>query len=257
MDAEAPRGRSRAALAALLGLLVAATLAFVALGTWQVQRLAWKEALIARVDARIHAVPVPAPGPAQWPALARDGVEYRRVQAEGRFDPQRRVTVAATTDLGAGYWVLTPLQQRDGSWVLVNRGFVPPEQRNAIAPPAGDVQVIGLLRWSEPGGGFLRDNVPAQGRWYSRDVQAIAATLGLQGPVAPYFIDAQPADGATAGWPRPGLTVVQFPNNHLGYALTWFAMAAGGVAAIALLLRDARRRGTANATSLEPDRPSP
>lgn len=256
MGDDAPCARSRAALAALLGLLVAAALAFAALGAWQVERLAWKEALIARTDARVHAAPVPAPGPPEWSGLTRENAEYRRIEVQGRFDPATQVLVAATTDLGAGYWVLAPLRTAGGTSLLVNRGFVPPEQRRAIAVPAGEVQVVGLLRLSEPRGGFLRSNVPAEGRWYSRDVQAIAATLGLRGPVAPYFIDAQPADGATGGWPRPGLTVVQFPNSHLSYALTWFALAAGSIGAAGFLLRDDRRRRTVHHPSLEPDRHS-
>ena len=242
MHAAAPHARSRAAFAALLALLLAAALGFAALGTWQVRRLAWKEALIARVDARIRATPAPIPGRAEWPTLTRDAAEYRRVLVQGRFDPQRQVTVTASTELGAGYWVLTPMHLDDGTVLLVNRGFVPPDQRAEAAPPAaGEVQVVGLLRWTEPAGGFLRHNDPAQGRWYSRDVQAIAAALGLPRPVAPFFVDAQAVQGEGGGWPRPGLTVVRFPNNHLGYALTWFAMAAACVAMAVYVLRDDRR----------------
>lgn len=251
-DAAPPRASAK--LVALVALLVVATVAFVGLGAWQVERLQWKRALIARVDARVHAASVAAPGPSEWGGLTREGAEYRRVQATGRFDAARQAFVAATTELGAGYWVLSPLQRGDGSWLLVNRGFVPPEQRNAVQPPAGEVPVIGLLRFTEPGGGFLRSNVPAEGRWYSRDVQAIAATLALQGPVAPYFVDAQSVAGVTGGWPRPGLTVVRFPNSHLSYALTWFAMAAGSLGAAVFLLRDARRRRT-TPLPLDPDRP--
>ncbi|WP_427911408.1 SURF1 family protein [Ramlibacter sp. MMS24-I3-19] len=250
-----PRSGPGAKLVALLALLVVAALGFAALGVWQVERLAWKRALIARVDARVHAAPVAAPGPTEWTGLTRDNAEYRRVEVRGRFDASRQVLVTAVTDLGGGYWVLAPLRTREGISLLVNRGFVPPEQRKTVPPPAaGDVQVVGLLRLTEPGGGFLRSNVPAEDRWYSRDVQAIARTLGLQGHVAPYFIDAQSVDGATGGWPRPGLTVVQFPNNHLGYALTWFALAAGSLGAAVFLLRDDRRHRTAQPTSLEPDR---
>ena len=254
MAADAPLPRSSALLAVLVVLLAAAAAGFVALGAWQVERLGWKQALIARVDARIHAAPVAAPGAGEWAGLDRQNAEYRRIQAQGRFDAARQVTVAATTELGAGYWVLTPLRRADGAWLLVNRGFVPPEQRTAIDPPGGAVQVVGLLRLTEPGGSLLRDNVPAQGRWYSRDVQAIAAALGLEGPVAPYFVDAQSIDGATGGWPRPGLTVVQFPNNHLGYALTWFALAAGAIAAAGYLLHDERlQRRRAGAQRLDTD----
>jgi surfeit locus 1 family protein len=118
--------------------------------------------------------------------------------------------------------VLTPLVTDRGFTVLVNRGFVPTD-RKSWARDAAAVTITGLLRISEPKGGFLRSNDPAAGRWYSRDVPAIAATRSL-GTVAPYFIDADASSGT--GWPRGGLTVVAFPNNHLQYALTWFAMAA-------------------------------
>ncbi len=113
--------------------------------------------------------------------------------ASGRFDHAREVQSLAVTELGPGYWVLTPLET-PAFTVLVNRGFVPQDRRDPASRPegavAGDVTVSGLLRLSEPGGGFLRANDPAGGRWYSRDVAAIAAAEGLRGPVAPYFIDA-------------------------------------------------------------------
>jgi surfeit locus 1 family protein len=233
--------RSPRSLAALVVMLTACALAFagfLALGAWQLQRLGWKQALIARVERNLQAVPVAAPGPAQWPALTRED-EYRRVQAQGRFDHAREVLVAATTELGAGYWVLAPLRTEAGYWLLVNRGFVPPDQRGSV-PPADPVQpVSGLLRFSEPGGRPLQKNDPAAGRWYSRDVAAIAAAQGLQGQVAPYFIDVQ---GAASGWPRAGLTVVRFRNDHLVYALTWFALAAIMAVAIGYLVLDVRRR---------------
>jgi surfeit locus 1 family protein len=107
------------------------------------------------------------------------------------------------TDLGSGYWVLTPLRQADGTVVLVNRGFVPPERRERGAHGAGDAEtaatVTGLLRISEPKGSFLRRNDPARERWYSRDVAAIAAARGLKGAVAPYFIDADAGGDARVG----------------------------------------------------------
>jgi surfeit locus 1 family protein len=237
----ATAARSRRSLVALVVMLAAACAlacaGFVALGAWQLQRLGWKEALIARVERNVHAAPVPAPGPGQWPGLTRED-EYRRVQVRGEFAYEREVLVAATTELGSGYWVLTPLRTQQGLWLLVNRGFVPPDQRGRV-PQADPAQpVSGLLRFSEPGGRLLQKNDPAAGRWYSRDVAAIAATQGLQGPVAPYFVDAQ---GAASGWPRAGLTVVRFRNDHLVYALTWFALAAMMAAAIGYLVLDALR----------------
>ena len=112
--------------------------------------------------------------------------------------------------------------------LLVNRGFVPKDRKataaRATGNPPGEVEVTGLLRVTEPGGAFLRTNDPAANRWYSRDVAAIAKARGL-GETAPYFVD---ADGAPnrGGYPVGGLTIVRFPDNHLVYALTWFALCA-------------------------------
>ncbi|TPN89424.1 SURF1 family protein [Mesorhizobium sp. CU2] len=208
----------------LLGLV--GVLVFVGLGIWQLERRVWKLDLIARVDQRIHAPVVDAPGPAAWGAIDAAGYEYRHVRLGGQFQSGANTLVQAVTELGGGYWVLTPMRTDDGFTVLVNRGFVPQErkaefqQESSIAAPA---TVDGLLRISEPGGGFLRSNDAAGNRWYSRDVAAIAKARGLA-DVAPYFVDAE-ASGADI-WPRGGLTVVAFRNSHLVYALTWFALAA-------------------------------
>lgn len=132
----------------------------------------------------------------------------------------------AVTERGAGFWVLTPLHTGQGI-VLVNRGFVPGDRRDPATRTAGQavgmVTVTGLIRASEPGGGFLRANDPAADRWYSREVAAIARARGL-GTVAPFFVDAD-ATPNPGGYPLGGLTVVSFRNNHLVYAITWFALA--------------------------------
>ena len=119
-----------------LALVVFFFVLFVALGTWQVQRRAWKLDLIARVEQRVHAPAVPAPGPAQWPEVTAAADEYRHVTATGTFLDTSQTLVQAVTDLGAGYWVLTPLQAADGSIVLVNRGFVAADDRNRVQPGA-------------------------------------------------------------------------------------------------------------------------
>lgn len=199
--------------------------ALVALAVWQVHRRAWKLDLIARVEARVHADPVPAPGPDAWPAVSAAADEYRRVTVAGRWRPERPALVTAVTERGGGFWVMAPLGRDDGTVVLVNRGFVPADMRDPAAwrPPPGPVVVTGLLRLSEPGGGFLRANDPAADRWTSRDVAAVATARHLD-RVAPYFVDAERIPGAT-GLPVAGLTVIAFRNNHLVYALTWGALA--------------------------------
>ncbi|MFT7724395.1 MAG: SURF1 family cytochrome oxidase biogenesis protein [Roseateles sp.] len=230
----------RAARLALIAAAALASLGFMALAAWQVQRLAWKQDLIARVEQRLRAEPV-AP-PAAWAEVGRAD-EYCRLRLLGRFEPAE-VLVQATTELGGGHWVLAPLRLADGRAVLVNRGFVPPAQRAPAqhAPPAGPVELVGLLRLTEPGGGPLRRNEPAQGRWYSRDVAGIAAQLGVAGPVAPFFVDEAADPARPRRWPRPGLTVLRFTNHHAVYAATWLALAAMSAAAAVWLVRDARRR---------------
>lgn len=234
--------------ALILGAVVFAMLfaGFSALGVWQVQRLAWKQELIRQVDARIHAAPIAAPPPGQ--AVTRQADQYRRVVVSGRFDHSREALVKAVTDLGPGYWVLTPLETDRGFTVLINRGFVPSErQKPADRAPGqveGEATVVGLLRLTEPDGGFLRANDPAGDRWFSRDVAGIAKARGLQGPVAAYFIDAD-ATPNPGGWPRGGLTVVRFANSHLIYALTWFGLALMSAAGFVLFAREEKRRRAA------------
>jgi surfeit locus 1 family protein len=244
----APGARSRGLLAALLLAGALACTAFAALGGWQLRRLAWKQDLIARVESHLRAAPVAAPAPAAWGALGR-GDEYRRVRLRGRYEHERETAVRAVTALGGGYWILTPMLCEGGFRVLVNRGFVPAELRpratRAAQEPAGMQELTGLLRFSEPGGSLLQRNDPVADRWVSRDVQAIAAARGLQravpsAPPAPYFVDAEA--GSPAAWPRGGLTVVRFSNNHLVYAVTWFALALMTAGAMAYLVVDARRR---------------
>lgn len=200
----------------LAATLLLAALGFAALGVWQIERRAWKLRLIAAVDARAHAAPVAAPGP-PW-----QGDAYRRVRVTGRFDHGEETLVQAVTERGPGFWLLTPLRTPAGWTVLINRGFVPGAGARP-GRPGGVVTLTGLLRITEPGGGFLRANDPAANRWFSRDVAAIARARGLTG-VAPYFIDADAAPGVS-GYPVGGLTVIAFRNTHLIYALTWFALA--------------------------------
>lgn len=230
----------RAARFTLIVSAALASLGFLALCAWQVQRLSWKQDLIARIDRQVHAEPV-APPPASADVSKAD--EYRRLRLAGRFEP-REVLVQATTELGGGHWVIAPLRLDDGGVVLVNRGFVPPEQRapEAHAAPTGPVELIGLLRLTETGGGPLRKNVPAEGRWYSRDVAGMAAQLGVAGQVAPYFVDESADPAQPQRWPRPGLTVLRFANNHAVYAITWLALAVMTAAAAVYLVREERRR---------------
>ena len=261
----APARRWRQVALALVG--VALFLVFVALGSWQVERRAWKLALIARVEQRVHAPPRPLPPASTWPRVNAAEHEYLPVALQGRWLADKTVLTQAVTELGAGFWVITPLEQDDGTQVLVNRGFVPQEQRAEwlgnnrppVPPASASVSLQGLLRMTEPGGGFLRANDPAQQRWYSRDVAAISRALQLPAS-APFFIDAGlPGAAPGTGWPRAGMTVVRFHNSHLVYALTWYGLAAMVAAAGWYVARYEHRRIRRRASSLLPldDHPSP
>ena len=248
----APNRRFRQAVLAIVGIALCA--GFIALGTWQVERRAWKLTLIERVTQRAHAAPVPLPLRSQWPQVNAADHEYLPVTLQGRWLGDKTVLTQAVTELGAGFWVMTPLQYTDGTAVLVNRGFVPQEQRAQwlATPLAADAPTLatvhGLLRMTEPDGGFLRANDPAAQRWHSRDVAAITHALQLP-QAAPFFIDAGlPTTPADATWPRAGLTVIRFHNSHLVYALTWYALALMVAGAALTVARYERRLQRAHAT---------
>jgi surfeit locus 1 family protein len=219
-DLIAPGLASLIALAILLGL-----------GTWQLERRAWKEDLIARILRQSRAEPVAPPPPEAWDP-ARD--EFRHVRVTGRFlnDRARLVLGLAPGETPGralqGYYVLTPFARQDGTQVLVNRGFVPTElkaqadRRDGLID--GTTTVTGILRASEPRGLFVPEPDPARGEWFNRDIRGIAAARGLA-DVAPYLIEADAVPGQTT-WPRGGQLRVDLPNNHLQYAFTWFGLAA-------------------------------
>lgn len=214
---------------------------FTSLGIWQIQRLHWKLDLIERVDSRIHAEPVPAPGPGDWPAITAADDEYTRVSLTGRFLNDEEVMIYTPSDFGPADWVLTPFERDDGTIVMVNRGVVPLEraQSGDIARIEGETTVTGLLRMSEDKGWlFSRDNNPDEQLWYRRDIGSITEAKGFD-RAAPYFVDAE--NSAPGGWPRGGQTVVSFRNSHLSYALTWFALGVLVLSGYALILRQELR----------------
>ena len=236
-----PKRGIRPAAIVVLFLTVALTGLLLALGTWQVKRLSWKLDLIERVEARVHAEPTDAPSAGEWPALGEPAeYEYRRVRLSGTFLNDKEVQVYTVTDLGPGYWIMTPLRRDDGTSIIVNRGFVPSDRRDPSSrqegQPTGRAEVIGLMRAPETGGLFLRTNDPANGRWYSRNIPQISQASGLS-VVAPFYVDADAAPNP-GGLPVGGKTMLTFPNNHLSYAITWYILAAMVVAAGWYVLRN-------------------
>ena len=211
------------------GLTIACILLFAVLcglGVWQLERLQWKLALIARVDSHMAAAPL---SPDQLLAMNPDDVQYRRVTLNGRFDHAREAYVFTTDEGAAVYHVLTPFQTGDGKVLMVDRGEVPKDKLNPATRAAGNVagamQVTGVWRVPDAPGAFTPPPDAAKRIWYARDLAAIAVAdhLALAAPVV-IEADATPNPG---GWPRGGRTVVSFRNQHLSYAVTWFGLALG------------------------------
>lgn len=233
-------------------------LVFCALGVWQVSRLQWKLDLIHRVESRAYAVPVDPPEEQHWAEVHAENFEYLSVVLRGYLQPQYSTYVQASTRLGAGYWLMIPMKLQSGAMVWLNQGFVTqvPSHTAGVVQTSSTqvlVEVFGLLRMSEANGTVLRQNDPVTNRWYSRNVAALSARHQLT-RVAPYFVDAFTSLRAAQGQelvslrhsdtpsavddtgesllrrvevlhPVAGLTVLTFRNNHLSYALTWFALA--------------------------------
>jgi surfeit locus 1 family protein len=215
------------AIATLVALAV-----LLGLGTWQLQRKAWKEQLIATLTARLDAPPIPLPPAANWDKLDAAEMEFRHVAFPATFLPTQGAHVYTTGSSlrgdvsGPGFWVFAPARVPDGM-VMVNRGFVPYGQENTLGggsfPRSGLVNITGVMRWPEVRGMFTPTDKPATNLWFVRDHLAIAAAKGI-GPVAPVYIEQetpQPPDGL----PRPGKVIASLPNSHLQYALTWYGLA--------------------------------
>lgn len=235
-----PRGLEPRPLRKLVYPAIAALIAFIVLiglGTWQLQRLQWKEALIARVTARLAATPAAAPGPGDWAKLDLGEAEYQPVTVSGRFEHDREVhVVQALTEPrgrygGFGHFVMTPLTTKDGWIVYVNRGFVPQDKTDPATrregQTEGDTTVTGLLRAPHDRSWVMPADDTSRNEWFSRDPALYARASGLPAEkVAPYIIDARADPTLPGGLPQGGETIVDFPNSHLQYAITWFGLAA-------------------------------
>ncbi|WP_055048233.1 SURF1 family protein [Devosia sp. A16] len=219
---------------AFIGFMLLLMAVFVTLGIWQVERLGEKERLIANVASRMTLAPEQLPPVNEWPAFDAEAWNYRPVAVAGTFRPAG--TILVFTSLadqrgkysGPGYWVMTPLELAAGGTVFVNRGFVPQESAAAFASGGavepGLVSLEGIARASEAINSFTPAPDSAKRIEWVRNTARLAAMAGpVAEPVAPIYIDL-PALGEGA-LPQGGETVVSFPNNHLGYAITWFGFA--------------------------------
>lgn len=212
----------------LFGLAGAAIL--VGLGVWQLQRMAWKEGVIAEIDARITAPPVPLPA---RPDPSRD--RFLPVTVSGRFTGEEADVLVSRRITGPGYRIIAALETDDGRRILVDRGFLPDERRDAPRE-VGAATLDGNLHWPDEVDAFTPPPDPAARLWFARDVPALAEALGTE----PVLVIARSATGDGID-PMPVDTSV-IPNDHRNYAITWFSLAAVWLGMTGLWLWRIRRR---------------
>ena len=240
-----PIRRLRAGLAIPAAFALVAFLTFLGLGTWQIQRKAWKEALIETLEQRLSAPPTHLPPRDRWARLDPTADEFRHVKFSAAFlsGPEALVYAGGSafrSDVsGSGYWVLAPARLVDGGVVVVNRGFVPEGRQEPVTRSAdqitGIVDMVGVMRWPQPRGAFSPNDEPVRNLWFVRDPVAIASAKGW-GEVAPFFVELE-SPQPPSGLPRAGTLNVSLRNEHLQYAITWYGLAVVVVVMFAFWLR--------------------
>ena len=236
VQAEPRRSRLSLALALGFGLVVFAIL--VMLGTWQVQRMHWKEGLLATIEARVHAEPRALDTVLASGSAVAD-LEYTPVVLRGEFLHSAERHFFATWNGASGFFVYTPLARPQGDYVFVNRGFVPYDLKDPARRPRslveGPVELTGLLRAPlvEKPSSILPDNDPAKNLFYWKDIRDMTASAGLpvDASVVGVFVDADDAPNE-GGLPIGGVTIIDLPNNHFQYVVTWYGLAAALVAVL-------------------------
>lgn len=209
---------------------VPALLILIGLGTWQLQRKAWKDDLQAKIDRRGAGEPLQIEKVLDG-TRSIDDIAYTRVVARGRFRHESELYYYAPQPREPGWHVYTPMELGDGRWLFVNRGFVPESLRDPSKRPDGQVtgatSVTGLLRIPGERRMFTPENDVPKNVWYWRDLDGMKhAEFGSSDVrVLPVYLDAESGTGAAASWPRGGTTITRLANRHLEYALTWYGLA--------------------------------
>ncbi len=221
---------------------IPAVLMMLGLGTWQLDRLAWKSALIDSFESRVAAPAVAPPATVDDP----EAWQFRRVRATGRFLNDKELQLTGRPFEGnAGFHVLTPFAVDGGPTVLVNRGWVPMARRRPETRPEtvaeGTVTVDGIVRIAGRKGYFVPDNEPLNDIWFTVEPAQMAAHLGI-GPVADYYIDALRPNERPTVLPIGAVPAIHVRNEHLQYAVTWFLLAATLIAVYVVWHRQTERK---------------
>jgi surfeit locus 1 family protein len=231
----------------LSALVVAMCGILLGLGFWQLQRMAWKDALNEQIAARTQGEPVSlADALSRW-EKSRD-VEYLKVQFKGRFRHGGESHFFTVIKGQTGWRVVTPLETNGGRIVMVDRGFVPDVMKNAETRTQGQVEgeqaIIGLARAPGIKAFFVPENAPEKNNWFWRDLNGMAVAALPERDitrVVPFFVE-QEVNSIPGGLPRGGVTRIVLPNTHLQYVLTWFGLAGALLAVFAVYLRGRFRR---------------
>jgi surfeit locus 1 family protein len=241
-----PRSRTAKILVAILGLAVFACL--LGLGTWQVQRLHWKESLLQEITDR-HALPPVSLEDILTRVAKGEAVDYRPVTVTGTFDHAKERYFLATLNGDPGYHVYTPMTLPDGRILFVNRGFVPMEKADPATRQSGNPQatvtIMGLARdrLAAKPSSLVPDNDLAKNIFFWKDLDAMAKSTGYDPSlVLPLFVDAD-ATPNPGGFPVGAVTIFDLPNNHLQYAVTWYGLAAALVLVAGVMLFKGRQSG--------------
>lgn len=203
---------------------VPAFLVMIGLSIWQVQRMYWKDELIAARQSRVAAEPAALPAVGVDPA----GMEFRRVRLEGTFLHDKELFLGARSLNGnVGYQVLTPFALTGGGTVLINRGWVPVGRKPPNSRPEGQVvgtqTLDGIVRLAYGKAWMQPDNEPDRNMWFYVDLPAMAAASAVDFRTDLY-VDAGPAENP-GKYPVGGQTRIELPNDHLQYAITWGLLA--------------------------------
>lgn len=196
-----------------IGLVGAAILVW--LGVWQLHRLEWKEAILEEIDQRIVAEPKPLPA---MPDPERD--RFLPVEVSGRTDARELHVLVSTRQLGPGFRIITGFTTGEGRRILLDRGFVPQERKDTRRPPA-TLKITGNLHWPDERDRFTPENDPAANYWFAREIDVMASELETE----PLLLIARMSSGSDASVTPLPVDSSGIPNDHLGYAVTWFGLA--------------------------------
>ena len=198
----------------LLGVVGCAIL--ISLGVWQVQRLEWKRAMLAEISAKIDGVPQDLPPE----GTDTEALKHEPVQIAGGTTGQEILVLSGQKGVGAGYRVIDAFETGDGRRILLDRGFLPEADKGQPRPPTALI-VTGNLHWPRESDAYTPEPDPKTGLWFARDVPAMAKQLGTE----PVMVVARRVEGDAQGISPEPVTISGIPNDHLGYAITWFLLA--------------------------------